>query len=71
MPKMIEITAAEYERLQDCIREDGLRIAALIEENKALHQDAKRLRENIDKLWRRYPEGFEVERSINRDERED
>ena len=43
MPKMIEITAAEYERLQDCIREDGMRIAALIEENKALHQDAKRL----------------------------
>lgn len=23
MPKMIEISAAEYERLQDCIREDG------------------------------------------------
>lgn len=43
MPKMIEISAAEYERLQDCIREDGLRIAALIEENKALHQEAKRL----------------------------
>lgn len=43
MPKMIEITAAEYERLQDCIREDGMRIAALIEENKALHQDARRL----------------------------
>lgn len=43
MPKMIEISAAEYERLQDCIREDGLRIAALIEENKALHQDAKHL----------------------------
>ena len=43
MPKMIEISAAEYERLQDCIREDGLRIAALIEENKALHQDARRL----------------------------
>lgn len=43
MPKMIEITAAEYDRLQDCIREDGMRIAALIEENKALHQDAKRL----------------------------
>ena len=43
MPKMIEITAAEYERLQDCIREDGMRIAALIEENKALHQDAKHL----------------------------
>lgn len=43
MPKMIEISAAEYERLQDCIREDGMRIAALIEENKALHQDAKRL----------------------------
>lgn len=43
MAKMIEITAAEYERLQDCIREDGLRIAALIEENKALHQDVKRL----------------------------
>ena len=40
MPKMIEITAAEYERLQECIREDGMRIAALIEENKALHQDA-------------------------------
>ena len=40
---MIEITAAEYERLQDCIREDGLRIASLIEENKALHQDAKHL----------------------------
>lgn len=36
MPKMIEISAAEYERLQDCIREDGMRIAALIEENKAL-----------------------------------
>ena len=71
MPKMIEITAAEYERLQDCIREDGLRIAALIEENKSLHQDAKRLRENIDKLRRRYPEGFEAWRSINRDERED
>ena len=43
MPKMIEITAAEYDRLQDCIREDGMRIAALIEENKALHQDARRL----------------------------
>lgn len=43
MPKMIEISAAEYERLQDCIREDGLRIAALIEENKALHQGAKHL----------------------------
>ena len=43
MPKMIEITAAEYERLQDCIREGGMRIAALIEENKALHQDARRL----------------------------
>lgn len=43
MPKMIEITAAEYERLQDCIREDGMRIAALIEENKALHQGAKHL----------------------------
>lgn len=43
MPKMIEITAAEYDRLQDCIREDGMRIAALIEENKALHQDAKHL----------------------------
>ncbi len=43
MPKMIEITAAEYERLQDCIREDDMRIAALIEENKALHQDAKHL----------------------------
>ena len=41
MPKMIEITAAEYERLQDCIREDGMRIAALIEENKALHQDVR------------------------------
>lgn len=40
MPKMIEITAAEYERLQDCIREDGMRIAAMIEENKALHQEA-------------------------------
>lgn len=52
MPKMIEISAAEYERLQDCIREDGLRIAALIEENKALHQDVRRLRENIDKLRR-------------------
>ena len=153
MPKMIEITAAEYERLQDCIREDGLRIAALIEENKALHQDAKRMtaaeyqvaamrtsndkltirdhvlngalglfgeggevadivkkaymqghpldkahiaeelgdvcwyvaematalgysmeeimRGNIDKLRRRYPEGFEAGRSINRNERED
>lgn len=43
MPKMIEITAAEYDRLQDCIREDGMRIAALIEENKALQQDARRL----------------------------
>lgn len=43
MPKMIEISAAEYERLNDCIREDGMRIAALIEENKALHQEAKRL----------------------------
>lgn len=43
MPKMIEISAAEYERLQDCIREDGMRIAALIEENKALHQDVRRL----------------------------
>lgn len=43
MPKMIEISAAEYDRLQDCIREDGMRIAALIEENKALHQDARRL----------------------------
>ena len=71
MPKMIEITAAEYERLQDCIREDGMRIASLIEENKALHQDAKHLRENIDKLRRRYPKGFEVEQSINRDEMED
>ena len=153
MPKMIEISAAEYERLQDCIREDGMRIAALIEENKALRQDAKHLtaaeyqvaamrtsndkltirdhvlngalglfgeggevadiikkaymqghpldkahiaeelgdvcwyvaematalgysaeeimRGNIDKLRRRYPEGFEVGRSINRDERED
>lgn len=66
MPKMIEISAAEYERLQDCIREDGMRIAALIEENKALHQDAKHLRENIVKLRRRYPEGFEVERSIGK-----
>ena len=71
MPKMIEITAAEYERLQDCIREDGMRIAALIEENKALHQDAKRLRENIDKQRRRYQEGFEDGRSINRNEKED
>lgn len=43
MAKMIEISAAEYERLQDCIREDGMRIAALIEENKALHQDVKHL----------------------------
>lgn len=43
MPKMIKISAAEYERLQDCIREDGMRIAALIEENKALHQDVRRL----------------------------
>lgn len=43
MPKMIEISAAEYERLRDCIREDGMRIAALIEENKALHQDVRRL----------------------------
>lgn len=43
MPKMIEITAAEYERLQDCIREDGMRIAALIEENKALHQEAEHM----------------------------
>lgn len=40
---MLEISAAEYERLQDCIREDGMRIAALIEENKALHQDVRRL----------------------------
>lgn len=153
MPKMIKISAAEYERLQDCIREDGMRIAALIEENKALHQDAKHLtaaeyqvaamrtsndkltirdhvlngalglfgeggevadiikkaymqghpldkahiaeelgdvcwyvaelatalgysveeimRGNIDKLRRRYPEGFDAGRSINRDERED
>ena len=71
MGKMIEISAAEYERLQDCIREDGMRIAALIEENKALHQDAKHLRENIDKLRRRYPDGFESWRSINRDEKED
>ena len=71
MPKMIEITAAEYERLQECIREDGMRIAALIEENKALHQDAKRLRENIDKQRRRYQEGFEDGRSINRNEKED
>lgn len=150
MAKMIEISAAEYERLQDCIREDGMRIAALIEENKALHQDAKHLtaakyqeaamrtsndkltirdhvlngalglfgeggevadlikktymqghpldkahiteelgdvcwyvaelaaalgysmeeimRGNIDKLRRRYPDGFEVERSIGREE---
>lgn len=68
MPKMIEISAAEYERLNDCIREDGLRIAALIEENKALHQDAKHLRENIVKLRRRYPEGFEVARSIGKGE---
>ena len=52
MAKMIEISAAEYERLQECILEDGLRIAALIEENKALRQDAKRLRKNIDKLRR-------------------
>ena len=29
------------------------------------------MRENIDKLRRRYPEGFEAGRSINRDERED
>ena len=43
MPKMIEISAAEYERLNDCILEDGMRIAALIEENKALHQDVRRL----------------------------
>lgn len=43
MAKMIEISAAEYERLNDCIREDGMRIAALIEENKALHQDVRRL----------------------------
>lgn len=43
MPKMIEISAAEYERLNDCIREDSMRIAALIEENKALHQDVRRL----------------------------
>ena len=71
MPKMIEITAAEYERLQDCIREDGMRIAALIEENKALHQDARRLRENIDKQRRRYQEEFEDGRSINRNEKED
>lgn len=71
MGKMIEISAAEYERLQDCIREDGMRIAALIEENKALHQDAKRLRENIDKQRRRYQEGFEDGRSINRNEKED
>ena len=71
MAKMIEISAAEYERLQDCIREDGMRIAALIEENKALHQDAKRLRENIDKQRRRYQEGFEDGRSINRNEKED
>ena len=153
MPKMIEITAAEYERLQDCIREDGMRIAALIEENKALHQDAKHLtaaeyqvaamrtsndkltirdhvlngalglfgeggevadivkkaymqghpldkahiaeelgdvcwyvaelatalgysmeeimRGNIDKLRRRYPDGFDAGRSINRNDRED
>lgn len=71
MPKMIEITAAEYDRLQDCIREDGMRIAALIEENKALHQYAKRLRENIDKQRRRYQEGFEDGRSINRNEKED
>lgn len=71
MPKMIEISAAEYERLRDCIREDGMRIAALIEENKALHQDAKRLRENIDKQRRRYQEGFEDGRSINRNEKED
>ena len=81
MAKMIEISAAEYERLQDCIREDGMRIAALIEENKALHQDVRRLtaaqyqeaamRTSNDKLRRRYPEGFEAWRSINRDERED
>ena len=43
MPKMIEISAAEYERLNDCIREDGMRIAALIEENKTLQQDVRRL----------------------------
>lgn len=49
MPKMIEISAAEYERLQDCIREDGLRIAALIEENKALQQEAA-MRTSNDKL---------------------
>ena len=49
MPKMIEITAAEYDRLQDCIREDGMRIAALIEENKALHQEAA-MRTSNDKL---------------------
>ena len=49
MPKMIEITAAEYDRLQDCIREDGMRIAALIEENKALHKEAA-MRTSNDKL---------------------
>ena len=70
MPKMIEITAAEYERLQDCIREDGMRIAALIEENKALHQEAA-MRTSNDKLRRRYTDGFETGRSINRDEMED
>ena len=67
MPKMIEISAAEYERLQDCIREDGMRIAALIEENKALHQEAA-MRTSNDKLRRRYPEGFEAEWSIGREE---
>lgn len=49
MAKMIEISAAEYERLQDCIREDGMRIAALIEENKALQQEAA-MRTSNDKL---------------------
>lgn len=29
------------------------------------------MRGNIDKLRRRYPEGFDAGRSINRDERED
>ena len=43
-----------------------MRIAALIEENKALHQEAA-MRTSNDKLRRRYTDGFETGRSINRD----
>lgn len=41
MPKMIEITAAEYERLNDCIREDGLEMMKLRAENERLRKDVE------------------------------